>query len=85
MAKVDVVLSVPKEGKEMVDAIAAITAHFIQGKSLGEAALLLPEIARAVEGGKDVVEEVKGDGLDELSGYFVHKIIEALRSKPPVD
>jgi hypothetical protein len=83
MEKVTVSMEVPKEGKEVVDALAAIVAHFKSGKGVNEAAVLLPGVMSAVDGVGKVAEELKSDGKDELAGYLVHKVMAALAVEPP--
>ena len=84
METVDYTLKVPKECKEVVDALSAIVAHFKSGKGVSEAALLLPELLNAVAGVDQVLDEVKSDGKDELAAYLVHKVWTALEAPPAV-
>jgi len=78
MDKVKYEMEIPKEGKEIIDAVAEIVAHFKQGKPLADAALLLPAVLQAVDGWDKLGDEVKSDGKDELAGYLVHKVLGAL-------
>lgn len=73
---------VPKEGKELVDALAAIASHFKEGKSVAEAASLLPVVMSAVDGVGKIGDELKSDYNDELAAYTVTKIWGALKGKP---
>lgn len=76
--KLKVEMDVPKEGKEIVDALEAIVKHFKEKKSLSEAAALLPPIMAAVDGIDGLGEELKSDGKDELAAYLLHKVMGAL-------
>jgi len=72
-------LQVPKESKEVVDAVAAIIEHFKAGKSITEAAALLPGVMTAVDNVGKVGEEVKSVYNDEAAAYCVHKVFGALK------
>jgi len=72
-------MEVPKESKELIDALEGIIAHFVAGKSVTEAAALLPAVMAAVDGLGKLAEESKSEHLDEAVGYGVHKIMGALR------
>lgn len=76
---VNVTMAVPKEGKEVIDSVAAIIEHFKSGKSLVEASALLPGVMSAVENVGAVGEEVKSVYNDELAGYTVHRVFSALK------
>jgi hypothetical protein len=78
---VPVSMDVPKEGKEVVDAAAAIIEHFVLGKSLADALVLLPNVLKAVEGLNQIGEEVKSKYNDELAGYLVQKMMSAIKAK----
>jgi len=80
MEKVSYTMEVPKETKEIVDSATSIVEHFMQGKGLDTAALLLPGIMSAVDNFKAVGEELKSDLMDEAAGYAAHKVLSALRS-----
>lgn len=79
-------MQVPKESKEVVDAVAAIVEHFKAGKSVIEAAALLPAVMVAVDGVNKLGEEVKSAYNDEAAAYCVHKVFGALKGEeaPPV-
>jgi len=79
---VNVSIAVPKEGKEIIDAVAGIVAHFKGGKPLAEAVALLPAVMQAVDGYDKVGEEFKSEQSDELAGYAVHKLLAALKVQP---
>lgn len=83
METVEVTVRVPKEGKEIVDAAVAIIAHFRAGKSLAEAAALLPSVMQAVDGWDKLGAEISSAQNDELAGYTVQKIIAALKPAVP--
>ena len=74
-------MDVPKEGKEIVDSVAAIVEHFKAGKSLADAAVLLPGVMQAVDGYDKLGEEAGSKYADEMAGYLVHKVIGALRKE----
>ena len=77
---VNYTMEVPKESKELMDALSAIIGHFKSGKSVTEAAALLPDVLQAVDGIDKLDDEAKTEHLDEAVGYGVHKIMGALRS-----
>lgn len=74
-------MKVPKEGKEIVDALSAIASHFVNGGDIAAAAAFLPAVMSAVDGYQAVGEEMKSEGKDELAGYTVHKVWGALEKK----
>jgi len=74
MEKVPYELQVPKEAKEVIDAVIALTMHFVNKKPVEEITLLLPEIVKAVDGADKVWDEVKSEGKDELALYMLHKV-----------
>lgn len=82
MDTINVTLGVPKEGKEIVDALSAILAHFMAKRPLAEIAGHLPAIMVAVDGYQKLGEEIGSDANDELAGYLVCKMFEALKVKP---
>jgi hypothetical protein len=71
-------IQVPKESKEVIDAVAAIVAHFKAGKPIAEAAALLPAVMVAVGDYDKIPEELKSEYKDEVAGYTVHKVLGAL-------
>lgn len=75
------VIEVPKEGKELIDAVASLISHFVNKKSLAEAGALLPELLKAVDGFGLVAEEIKSQYKDELAAYSLEKIWESLEVK----
>lgn len=74
-------LAVPKEGKEIIDAVTGLVAHFVNGGKLEEAAAFLPAVMSAVDGYQKLGEELKGEGKDELAAYLVHKVLSAIQKK----
>lgn len=79
VVKVDVVMQVPKEGKEVIDALASILKDVKAGKPIAEiAGGNLQKLIMAVDGFEKLGEEVKSDGKDELAGYMVQQNMEAL-------
>jgi hypothetical protein len=84
MDTVNVNLVVPKESKEVVDAVHAILDHFVQGKSLAEAALLLPSVMVAVDGMNKLGDEMKSKQVGGSAGYLVDRVMAALLASKPV-
>ena len=78
MELVQVSMDVPKEAKEVVDAMSAVIAHFAAKKSLADAAALLPALLKAAEGIGNVADEVKSQYKDELSAYLLKSVWGAL-------
>jgi len=76
---VDVMMKVPKEGKEIVDAIAALTKHFVNGGNIADAAQHLGLVVTAVDGVNKLGEEVTSQYSDELAAYAGQKIWDALK------
>lgn len=76
--KIDVVMGVPKEGKEVIDFICALIKDIKEKKSLTELMAELPKLVLAVEGLGNLGEELKSDGKDELAAYVVKEVIAAL-------
>lgn len=81
MELVSVSMEVPKEAKEVVDAMSALISHFVAKKSLAEAAALLPALLKAAEGVGNVAEEVKSQYKEELSSYLLKSLWEAFEVK----
>ena len=77
---VNVSLAVPKESKEVVDALAGIVEHFKAGKPIAEAAALLPQVMVAVDGYDKIAAEVGSEYNDELAGYLVKRVLSALKT-----
>jgi hypothetical protein len=79
MQKIDVVMSVPKESKEVIDALTALVADIKAKKSIAEISSgALGNVVKAVEGFDQVDDEVKSDGKDEIMGYASMEIVKAL-------
>jgi len=77
--KVEVKMMVPKELKEIIDAVTGLVGHFIKGGDIAGALLLVPSVMTAVDGYEKVSEELKSDGQDEAAAYMVHKVWESLK------
>ena len=84
MDVVKVELDVPKDAKEVVDALAAIAEHFKAGKSIAEAAALFPVVMAAVDGSQNVMGGLSPGHRDDLAAYLVKKIFGVLESPAPV-
>jgi len=85
MQKVQVMMEVPKEGKEVVDFIAKIITDLKMKKSIAEiAGGSLPSLMVAVEGFNMLGEEFMSDGQDEMVGYLVQQVMSALKAMPAV-
>ena len=79
MQTVQVVLVVPKESKEVVDALVSILQDVKAKKSIGEiAAGALPKIIVAVEGFDQLDDEAKSEHKGDLAAYLVNEIVKAL-------
>lgn len=77
--KIPVQLNVPKESKEVIDALTALVADLKAKKSLVEISTdMLPKLLIAVEGYDQLGAELKSDGRDDLAGYAVTQILGAL-------
>lgn len=72
-------MQVPKEGKEVVDAMAVLIKHFKAGGDVAGATQYLGEVAKAIDGVSGVVEEIKSDYNDELAAYMVTQLWSALK------
>jgi hypothetical protein len=81
MELVDYSMKVPKESKEVVDALVGIVKHFKQKKPLAEAVVLLPAVLEAVEGVSGLGEEMKSAYNDEAAGYLLHSLWGALKAE----
>ena len=82
MELVSVVIEVPKEAKEVVDAVCGVVAHFVNKKPLADAAALLPALLRAAEGVGQVADEIKSAHREELSAYVLKSLWEAMEKSP---
>lgn len=79
MEFVNVTYPVPKESKEVFDAVSAIIAHFKAGKSVTEAAILLPAVLTAVDKVQEVDDEVAAN-YDAVAAYGAYSILGALKA-----
>ena len=75
---VDINLSVPKEGKEVVDLVDAILEKVMAKAPMADYTTLLGDLMTAVDGVGNIKEEIKSDGKDELAAYLVHKVLGRL-------
>jgi len=71
-------MEIPKESKEIVDAMMGLVQHFMDKRPLEEITLLLPSMMAAFDGYSEVKEEMKSENRDELAGYLIHKALPAL-------
>lgn len=79
MQVVAVTMDVPKEGKEVIDALAGLVADFKAKKPVAEVvAGNLGKLLAAIEGFDQLGEEAKSSNKDELAGYSVQQIMHAL-------
>ena len=67
-------LEVPKECKEVIDALEQIAQHFMEKKPIAEIGALLPGMMVAFEGYDKLKEEISSEYRDELLGYLTHKL-----------
>lgn len=83
MEKVQVMMMVPKESKEVVDFLAQIVTDLKMKKSIAEIASgSLPKLMVAVDGFSALGEEFKSDGRDEVVGYLTQQVMAALEAAP---
>lgn len=78
METVAVTYQVPKESKEIVDALTAITRDVIDGKGFEAITGNIEELMRAADGYKKLKEEIVGSGRNEISAYLVREFWEAI-------
>lgn len=72
-------LKVPKESKDVVDAVVGIIEDIKAGKgALSSAQENFDKLVAAVNGFAQIPAEAKSEYKDELIGYFTHKLTEAL-------
>ena len=74
---VEMKIEVPKEIKELEDAVVALVMHFKKGGSVADAALLLPMFMQGIAGMDKMGAEWAGK-KKEIILYSVMKIAEAL-------
>lgn len=76
---VPVQLNVPKESKEVVDALKALVAEIKAKKPIGEiVASALPKVITAVDGFDQVDDEIKSENKSDLIAYLSKEISSAL-------
>lgn len=79
METVNVELKVPKESKEVVDAVMSIVLDIKAGKSIAEiSASNLPKAVNAIQGYEKLGEEGKSEQRHDLYGYAGYSISKAL-------
>lgn len=79
MQTVDVVLKVPKESKEVIDALVSLVADIKAKKPIGEiAGGALPKVIAAVDGFDQVDDEIKSENKADLIGYMGKELPHAL-------
>lgn len=71
-------LLVPKEGAELVDALAKILQDAIEGKKLAAVLDNLSLLLQAAQGIDELPKELKSKHRDDFSAYAVKKIQEAV-------
>lgn len=79
VVKIPVQINVPKESKDVIDALVVLIADLKAKKSLVEISSdMLPRLLVAVEGYDQLGDELKSDGRDDLAAYAVSQILGAL-------
>lgn len=79
MQTVDVVLKVPKESKEVVDAAVGLVADVKAKKPIAEiAANALPKVVIAVDGFDQLDDEAKSQQKSDLAAYLAKAFLDAL-------
>lgn len=83
MEQVQVSISVGKESKEVVDALAVVVAeckkHAGDPKEIpAELLAHFSTFIAAVQGFQAIPEEIKGPGLKGVSSYLVHEVVGQL-------
>ncbi len=80
---VPVQMDVPKDAKEVVDAVARITGALIRGEGLEGVSAHLPIALKAAEGFNNVAPAIKSQHWDEVLGYMTKHIGQALDKSQP--
>ena len=80
MKSVNVTMSVPKEGKELIDLLDSVLEKVMNKEPLANYATLFGEVSQAVDGIGSLKEELKSQGRDELAGYLVQTLLGRLLS-----
>lgn len=76
---VPVSLSVPKESKEVVDAVAGIVADIRAKRPVAEIAVgALPKLLVAVEGFDQLDDEAKSKQRSDLAAYLVKNLLDSI-------
>ena len=75
METVNYTLVVPKETKEVIDALAAVYEYIKAKKPLSEIGDLFSILSAAVAGVDQLGDEMKSEYRDEAAGYLVHQLL----------
>ena len=75
MQTVNYTLVVPKETKEVIDALAAVYEYIKSKKPLSQIGDLFSVLSAAVAGVDQLGEEMKSQYRDEAAGYLVHQLL----------
>lgn len=78
MTVVEVKLEIPKETKELIDALAGIISDLFAGKKLEAVTNNLGKLLQAVQGIDDILPELKSKNRDDIAAYLVKVMQEAL-------
>jgi hypothetical protein len=71
-------LDVPKEGKEVVDFVFAVTQFFLDKRPLEELVTLVGPMLTAIDGWENLSDEVKSAYRADLSAYLTKKGLDTL-------
>lgn len=76
---INVEMQVPKEAKEIVDAVFGLVEDVLAKKDIGTiTAENLPALMTAIDGYDQVMPSVKSEYRDELVGYLVQQAMAVL-------
>lgn len=78
METITVNMQVPKEAKDIIDAVDALLEKIMAKASFSEYPELIDEVYAAVDGVSGVAAEMKSEYRDEAAGYLVQKILSRL-------
>ncbi len=86
MEKVLVEFMVPKESKEVVDALMEVYDFVKAGKELTQIGELFDDLSIAVSGFDQIKGEMNSELRDELAGYLVRELLSRLMPyEPPAE
>lgn len=74
-------MDVPKEAKEVIDALAKVTLFLKEKKPIAEIGVLLPDFVAAADKFNQVVPAFKSDHNDETAAYLLKQILGALKGE----